>query len=142
MLKSINSECLTSEFVRQDWGSSRFRLRFLGEGAVVGDVGGGISNCVLNNCCADCCSSCVMPLRSCPSLVDRLSVVDGEIVPVCSCEGAGEELCEAGDELLNTFKLISVGVVVDGAWAGDVDGDVGTCNDDVPEPSDTARPSN
>lgn len=84
-----------------------------------------------------------MLLTSCPSLVDRLSVVDGEIVPICICDGAGEELlCEAGGELLNTFKLISIGVVVDGAWAGDADGDVGTCNEDVPEPSDTARPSN
>lgn len=84
-----------------------------------------------------------MLLTSCPSLLDRLSAVDGEIVPICVCDGAGEELCEVGDELLNTFKLISVGDVVDGAWAGEVDGDVGTCkDDDVPEPSDTARPSN
>jgi hypothetical protein len=45
--------------------------------------------------------------------VDRLSVVDGEIVAICVCDGVGEELCEAGDELLNTFKLISV--VVDEA---------------------------
>lgn len=125
--------------MRQDCGSSRFRLRFLGDGAVVGDVGGGMSNCVLNNCCADCCSSCVMLLTSCPSLVDRLSVVDGEIVPICICDGVGEEL---SDELLNTFKLISIGVAVDGVWTGDVDGDVGTCNKDVPEPSDKARPSN
>lgn len=51
-----------------------------------------------------------MLLTSCPSLVDRLSVVDGEIVPTCVCDGAGEELCEAGDGLLNTL-----GAVVDGA---------------------------
>lgn len=66
--------------------------------------------------------------------MDLLSVVDGEIVPICVCEVAGEEFCEAGEGLLNTFKLISVGV--------DVAGDDGTCNDDVPVPSDTARPSN
>lgn len=118
----------TSEFVRQDCGSSRFRLRFLGDG----EVGGGMSNCDLNNCCADCWSSCVRLLTSSPSFADRWSVVDGEIVPAWVCDGAGEELCEAGDELLNT------GVAADGAWAGDD----GTCKDDVPEPSDTARPSN
>lgn len=56
-----------------------------------------------------------MLLTSWPSLVDRFSVVDGEIVPTCVCDGAGEELCEVGDGLLNTFKLISFGVVVDGA---------------------------
>lgn len=78
-----------------------------------------------------------MLLTSSPSFVDRWSVVDGEIVP--ACDGAGEEFCEAGDELLNTFKMISVGDDADGAWAGDD----GTCNDDVvSEPSDTARPSN
>lgn len=48
---------------------------------------------------------------SSPSLVDRWSVVDGEMVPVCVCGVAGEELCEVGDELINTFKLISVDVV-------------------------------
>lgn len=79
-----------------------------------------------------------MLLTSCPSLLDSFSVVDGEIVPIWFCDGVGEELCEAGDGLLNTFRLISVGDAVDGAWAGDV----GTCNDVVPEPSDTARPSN
>lgn len=41
---------LTSEFVRQDCGSSRFRLRFRGEGAMVGEVGGGMSNCDLISC--------------------------------------------------------------------------------------------
>jgi hypothetical protein len=56
-----------------------------------------------------------MLLPSCPSFVDRLSVVDGEIVPVCVFDGAGEEFSEAGDGLLNTFKLISVGVALDGA---------------------------
>ena len=76
--------------------------------------------CVLNKCCADCWSNCVRFLMSCPSLVDRLmSVVEGEIVAICVCDGVGEELCkaEAGDELLNTFKLISVvvDVVVVGA---------------------------
>lgn len=103
---------LTSEFVRQDCGSSRFRRRFRGEG----EVGGGMSNCVLNSCCADCCSNCVMLLTSSPSFVDRWSVVDGEMVPACVCDGAGEELCEVGDALLNTSKLISRGVVgADGA---------------------------
>lgn len=68
--------------------------------------------------------------------MDRLlSVVDGEIVPVCWFDGAGEEFSEADDGLLKTFKLISVGVV--GFWADDD----GTCND-VPVPSETARPSN
>lgn len=128
----------TSEFVRQDCGSSRFRRRFLGDGDV---VGGGISKCVLNSCCADCWSNCVMLLTSWPSLVEHLSVVDGEIVPIRMCDGVGEELCETGDGLLNTFRLISVGEAVCGAWTGDVDGDVGTWSA-VPEPSDTARPSN
>lgn len=41
--------------------------------------------------------------------MDRWSVVDGEIVPAWVCGGAGEELCEAGDELLNTV------VAADGA---------------------------
>lgn len=52
-----------------------------------------------------------MLLTSSPSLVERWSVVDGEIVPANVCESAGEELCEAGDELLNT----SVGDDADGA---------------------------
>lgn len=66
-----------------------------------------------------------MLLTSCPSLEEHLSAVDGEIVSISVCDGVGEELCETGDELLSTFRLMSVGVV-DGAWAGDVDGDVGT----------------
>jgi hypothetical protein len=69
-----------------------------------------------------------MLLASCPSFVDRLSVVDGEIVPVSVCDGAGEEFRE-----VSAFKLMS-----GKAWVGDD----GTCKDDVPEPSDTARPSN
>jgi hypothetical protein len=100
---------------------------------MVGEVGGGMSNCDLISCCADSCSNCFMLAASCPSFVDRLSLVDGEIVPVSVCDGAGEESRE-----LSAFRLTSLGVVAAGAWASDG----GTCKDAVPEPSDTARPSN
>jgi hypothetical protein len=56
-----------------------------------------------------------MLAASCPSFVDRLSLVDGEIVPVAVCDVAGEESREVGEELLSAFKLGSVGVVADGA---------------------------
>lgn len=57
---------LTSELVRQDCGSSRFRRLLRGDGADVGD-GGGMSACVFSNCCADCCNKCVKFLIPSPS---------------------------------------------------------------------------
>lgn len=130
---------ITSEFVRQDWGSSRFRLRFRGEGADVGD-GGGISDCVFNNCCADCCNKCVKLLISCPSF-DCLSAdnVGDEIVATSgfSNDACGKARKRSGEVLLKSFKLISVDAAT---WSGEVEGDDGTCK--VPVPSEIARPSN
>lgn len=124
----------------QLWGSSRFLLRFLGDGpAGESGVGGGISNCFVA-CDFNMFCVCCNKLRS--------KIDDGDDVFFnwpASLFFCADDVCWSSAEgvsLLKTFKLISV---VDScrAWVGDVaDGDDGTCIVPVPEPSDIARPSN